>query len=126
MAAVFCPSSSSFSLDISSSDIPFGSGTRKVKKNPRTQQAANANSEFLIPIPAGYPLSLFAGSLSCAAYKNPNAPTIAPAFPAAADIPWHVDLNLAGKISAGTMKVVLFGPKLAKKKVKAYITTKPM
>ena len=46
---------------------------------------------------------------------------IAPSLPEAADIPWQVDLSLAGNISAGTMKVVLFGPKFAKKKVNALI-----
>ncbi|KAL2465008.1 Uncharacterized protein Adt_40859 [Abeliophyllum distichum] len=40
---------------------------------------------------------------------------MAPALLAAADIPWHVDLNLAGKISLGTTNVVAFDPKLTKK-----------
>ncbi|KAF7816574.1 serine/threonine-protein kinase AtPK2/AtPK19-like [Senna tora] len=45
-----------------------------------------------------------------------KAPIMAPAFPAAAEIPWHVERNLAGNSSAGTINVVLFGPKLAKKR----------
>ena len=44
---------------------------------------------------------------------------MAPAFPAAADMPWHVERILAGKISEGTIKVVAFGPKFEKKNVKA-------
>ena len=40
---------------------------------------------------------------------------MASAFPAAAEIPWQVDRNLAGKISTCTTKVVLLCPKLAKK-----------
>lgn len=51
---------------------------------------------------------------------------IAPALPAAAEMPWHIDRSLAGKISAGTIKVVELGPKLVKKKVKAYMSMKPM
>ncbi|KAK8491322.1 hypothetical protein V6N12_000056 [Hibiscus sabdariffa] len=50
---------------------------------------------------------------------------MAPAFPAAAEIPWQVDLNLAGKISAGTTNVVALGPKFAKKKVNEYMMRKP-
>ncbi|KAF3782747.1 hypothetical protein EJ110_NYTH33527 [Nymphaea thermarum] len=38
-------------------------------------------------------------------FKERQAPTIAPAFPDAAEMSWQVDLSLAGKISAGTMKV---------------------
>lgn len=64
---------------------------------------------FCIPTPGGKPASVSLGFLLCAAYKNPKAPTMAPAFPAAADIPWQVDLSLAGKISAGTTKVVELG-----------------
>ena len=37
-----------------------------------------------------------------------------------------IDLLPAGKIPAGTMNVVAFGPKLAKKKVSPYMTTKPI
>ncbi|KAJ0603090.1 hypothetical protein HanRHA438_Chr03g0147171 [Helianthus annuus] len=51
---------------------------------------------------------------------------MAPAFPAAAEIPWQVERSLAGKISAGTTKVVELGPKLAKKNVNEYMTTKPI
>uniref|UniRef100_J3LVT6 Uncharacterized protein n=1 Tax=Oryza brachyantha TaxID=4533 RepID=J3LVT6_ORYBR len=68
-------------------------------------------------MPGGYPASVLLGSVLCAAYRNPNAPTMAPIFPAADEMPWHVERSLAGKISAGTMKVVELGPKLAKKKV---------
>ena len=50
--------------------------------------------------------------------EKTEAPTMAPALPAAADMPWHVERSLAGKISAGTMNVVAFGPKFEKKKVK--------
>lgn len=46
-----------------------------------------------------------------------NAPTIAPAFLAAALIAWHVDLTRVGNSSAGNTKVVLLGPKFAKKNV---------
>nr|GME20728.1 phosphoenolpyruvate carboxylase kinase 1-like [Ipomoea batatas] len=98
-----------------SNDFPLDSGTNNVNTIPKKLMQPRTIREFRTPIPGGYPASVFAGSLFCAAYKNPNAPTIAPAFPAAADIPWHVDRNLAGKISAGTTKVVAFGPKLAKK-----------
>nr|CAD1826564.1 unnamed protein product [Ananas comosus var. bracteatus] len=47
------------------------------------------------------------------------------ALPAAAKMPWQVERSLAGKISAGTMKVVPLGPKLTEKKVKPYMTMKP-
>nr|ACR36661.1 unknown [Zea mays] len=77
-------------------------------------------------MPAGYPWSVLAGSRFCARYRNPKEPTMAPSFPDAAEMPWHVDRSLAGKISAGTMNVVALGPKLAKKKVRPYMTMKPM
>jgi hypothetical protein len=51
---------------------------------------------------------------------------MAPSFPDAAEMPWHVDRSLARKISVGMMNVVALGPKLAKKKVRPYMTTKPM
>lgn len=117
---------SSFSPEISSRDFPLDSGTRNVKKSPRRLQQASTKREFLTPMPVGYPWSVLAGFWYWAKYRNPNEPTIAPSFPDAAEIPWHVDLSLAGKISAGTTKVVLLGPKLAKKKVNAYMTTKPI
>ncbi|BAT11065.1 Os10g0444850 [Oryza sativa Japonica Group] len=85
--------------------------------NPSRLHPASTNSEFLTPIPGLYPASGLCGS--CAAYRNPNDPMMAPAFPAAAEMPWQVERSLAGKISAGTMKVVELGPKLAKKKVLA-------
>uniref|UniRef100_A0A8R7UKG4 Uncharacterized protein n=1 Tax=Triticum urartu TaxID=4572 RepID=A0A8R7UKG4_TRIUA len=106
--------------------MPLDSGAQKVKPMPRKLQAARMKSEFRTPMPALYPWSTLAGSLFCARYRNPNDPTMAPSFPAAAEMPWHVDRSLAGKISAGTMKVVELGPKLAKKKVSAYSTTNPM
>jgi hypothetical protein len=83
------PFSCSPSPDISSSDFPFDSGTKKVKIIPRKFITPRTIRVFLTPIPS-------------AAYKNPNAPTIAPALPDAADIPWQVHLNFAGKISART------------------------
>ena len=49
--------SPSASPDISSSDFPFDSGTRKVNKNPSKLQAASTNSAFLTPIPGLYPAS---------------------------------------------------------------------
>jgi hypothetical protein len=98
----------------------------KVHKNPKMLQTPKSISEFFTPIPAGYPASALLLSWFCAKYKNPNAPTIAPSFPDADDIPWQVDRNLAGKISAGTTNVVALGPKFAKKKVKEYITTNPI
>lgn len=115
-----------FSPDSSSRDFPFGSGTKKVKHIPKKLTTPKTMSEFFTPIPGGYPASVLLGSLLWEAYKNPYAPTIAPAFPAAADIPWQVDRSLAGKISAGTTNVVELGPKLAKKNVSEYITTNPM
>lgn len=39
---------------------------------------------------------------------------MAPNFPEAAAIPWHLDLNLVGKTSPGIINVVVFGPKLQK------------
>ena len=62
-----CDSSPSFSLDISSRDFPFDSGTKNVKSNPRKLQAASTKRAFRMPIPAGYPGSVFVGSLFCAA-----------------------------------------------------------
>lgn len=43
---------------------------------------------------------------------------MAPIFPEAPEIPWQVDLNLAGNSSAGRIKVVVLGPKFEKKKVR--------
>ena len=40
---------------------------------------------------------------------------MAPSFPDAADIPWHVDLYLVGNNSPGIIKVVELGPKFVKK-----------
>ncbi|KAE8681773.1 hypothetical protein F3Y22_tig00111309pilonHSYRG00158 [Hibiscus syriacus] len=54
-------------------------------------------SEFFTPMSGGYPASASALSLFSAKYKNLNAPTMPPSFP---NIPWQVDLDLAGKISA--------------------------
>lgn len=51
---------------------------------------------------------------------------MAPALPAAAELLWHVDLNLAGNNSAGTINVVALGPKFEKKNVSAYNATKPV
>lgn len=39
---------------------------------------------------------------------KPYTPTMAPALPAAAEMPWQVERNLVGKHSPGTMKVVLW------------------
>nr|GLL45429.1 Os06g0324601 [Ipomoea trifida] len=75
---------------------------------------STTNNADVIPIPAAecsFCLYLWE------AQEKPTAPIIAPNFPAAPDIPWHVVLNRAGNSSAGTMKVVVFGPKLEKKKV---------
>ncbi|KAF7837473.1 phosphoenolpyruvate carboxylase kinase 1-like [Senna tora] len=105
--------SSSASPDISSSDFPLDSGTKKVKIIPKKLTTPKVIRVFFTPM-----LSL--------AYTKPKAPTMAPAFPDAADMPWQVDLSLAGKISAGTTNVVALGPKLAKKKVNEYITTNPI
>lgn len=44
--------------------------------------------------------------------------------PAAAEIPCRVERNRVSKSSTGWMKVTELGPKLAKKKVKAYMTMK--
>ena len=44
-----------------------------------------------------------------------NAPTKAPTFAIAADIPWPLARMLLGYISEGIKKVVVFGPKLTKK-----------
>nr|GMD85834.1 Os06g0324601 [Ipomoea batatas] len=77
------------------------------------QTPPNITSDaVVIPIPLGYPFSF----LLWEAQKKPIDPIIAPSFPAAPDMPWHVVLNRAGNSSAGTMKVVVFGPKLEKKK----------
>ncbi len=117
-------SSSSFSPESSSRDLPMVSGTKNVMTKPAALIQERMRKESLIPIPLGYPGS---GSPVCApwaAYRNPKAPTMAPAFPDAAEIPWQVVLSLAGKSSAGMMKVVALGPKLEKKKVKAYSTRK--
>lgn len=46
---------------------------------------------------------------------------MAPALPKAALMPWPVLFHFVGKSSAGMMKVVEFGPKLAKKKQNAYV-----
>ncbi len=119
-------SASSFSPDKSSKDLPFVSGTKNVMKKPTPLMIDSSKNEFFTPIPLGYPGSCCPVCCPWAAYKNPKAPTIAPALPAAAERPWQVDLNLAGKSSAGTMNVVAFGPKLAKKKVNAYKTMKAM
>lgn len=123
-AVVVPPLSSSFSPDNSSSDFPLDSGTKKVQNTPSKFTQASKRSVFCIPIPGEYPGSGWV--LLSVAYMNPNVPAIAPIFPAAADIPCQVDLSLAGKISAGTINVVALGPKLAKKKVNPYITTKPI
>lgn len=90
----------------------------KVQMKPNMLTTPNTSNEFLTPIPAWYPASVLLGSWFCAKYKNPNEPTMAPSFPDAEDIPWQVDLNLAGNISAGTTNVVALGPKFAKKKVR--------
>ena len=51
---------------------------------------------------------------------NETAPIRAPSFPHAALIPFKVDLQLGEKVIDGSIKVVAFGPKFAKKKVKPY------
>ena len=43
-------------------------------------------------------------------------PTAAPNFPAAALTPWQVERIAVGKLSVGITNVVVFGPKLQKKK----------
>lgn len=80
-------SHSSFSPLNSSSVFPFDSGNNRVNNMPKKLMVPSIIREFFIPIPGGYPGSVFAGFVLCAAYKNPKPPTIAPALPAAADIP---------------------------------------
>ena len=46
----------------------------------------------------------------CASPK-PNAPTMAPALPEAAEMPWQVLRYLVGNTSAGMMNVVELGPR---------------
>lgn len=105
--------SSSFSF--SSNDLPVVSLVKKyVTTTPTRLTPPRIISDAFIPIPFGYPFS----SRSCDAHRKPTAPMIAPIFPAAPEIPWQVDLNLAGKSSAGRMKVVVLGPKFEKKNVR--------
>jgi len=48
---------------------------------------------------------------------------MAPNFPEAAEIPWHVDLNCVGNTSPGMMKVVALGPKLLNRLARVYKLT---
>ncbi|PON41521.1 hypothetical protein PanWU01x14_288750, partial [Parasponia andersonii] len=68
------PFSASPSPDKSSKDFPLDSGTKNVKSTPKKFTTPRIISVFLTPIP-------------CSAYWNPKAPMMAPAFPAAADMP---------------------------------------
>jgi hypothetical protein len=43
---------------------------------------------------------------------------MAPILPDAAEMPWHVERYRVGKSSLGMMKLVVLGPKLAKKPAK--------
>jgi hypothetical protein len=83
------PFSCSASPGNSSSDFPFDSSTKKVNISPRKFTTPSILRISLAPIPS-------------TAYKDPNATTTAPSLPDAADIPWQVHLNFAGKISART------------------------
>lgn len=78
-----------------------------MKRNPIALVTAKSSRETVARIP-----------FKSAAWRKTMVPTMAPALPAAPDMPWHVERSLAGKISAGTMNVVTFGPKFEKKKVK--------
>ena len=111
---------------MSSSERPMGSGMRKVKRKPRKLVPAKMTKVFPAPIPVWYPGSSRAGFGSCATIVKQKAPKIAPSFPTAADMPWHVVRKCVGNISAGTMNVVVFGPKLQKKKVNEYRMTNPV
>ena len=105
--------SSSFSF--SSNDLPLVSRVNKyVTAIPKRQITPKLTRAILI----GPILGRSSGSLLFEAHKNPRVPKKAPTFPTAPEIPWQVDLNLAGKSSAGTIKVVVLGPKFAKKKVR--------
>ncbi|KAH0459028.1 hypothetical protein IEQ34_011842 [Dendrobium chrysotoxum] len=77
------------------------------------------SNECIMPIPGFQPRPKLSFFSFREAQRNPTEPMIAPTFPAAPAMPWHVHRNRAGKSSAGTMKVVVLGPKLEKKKVKA-------
>lgn len=101
--------SSSFSF--SSNDLPVVSLVNKyVTATPTRLAPPSIISDACIPIPLS--------DRSCEAQRNPTAPMMAPILPAAPEIPWQVDLNLAGKSSAGRMKVVVLGPKFEKKNVR--------
>lgn len=60
------------------------------------------------------------------AYRNQRIPMIAPPFPPAPVMPWHVDRSRAGKTSAGRMNVVELGPKFVKNIRAEYMTAKQM
>ena len=85
---------SSISPVISSRDFPLVSGNRRVNIMPTRLQPTRTNSKVL---------NWFLNKWKA------NTPTTAPIFPTAPDIPWHVERNLAGKSSAGKIKVVVFG-----------------
>ncbi|BAS97519.1 Os06g0324601 [Oryza sativa Japonica Group] len=72
-----------------------------------------------MPMPGRCPAA--APSFCCDAHRKPMEPTSAPSFPAAPDRPWQVDRKRAGKSSAGRMKVVVLGPRLAEKKRAAVV-----
>ena len=92
--------------DATSRCIRLVSGIKTVKHIPIKLTTAKATSVVRVP------------TASCKA-PNPNAPTIPPSLPAAAETPWSVDRNFVAKTSAGTMNVIALGPKLAKKNVNA-------
>lgn len=75
----------------------------KVKTPPTNMNAPNMrnNSGMNSSVP---PMSFM--------LAKPTSATIAPNFPEAAEMPWHVDLKRVGNTSPGIMKVVAFGPKL--------------
>jgi hypothetical protein len=95
--SVFAAAYFSVSRDISSSDLPLGSGTRNVSRNPRKMHPANSSSELRTPMPGAYPCIVLAGSWLCARYRNPKDPMMAPTLPDAAEMPWHVARSRAGR-----------------------------
>lgn len=122
----YCLGSNSFAEDdpgyvepisytsFSSNDLPIVSRVKKyVTIIPAIQTPPRIKNAILTRFTSGK----MSSSWCFVAHKKPTVPTIAPNFPAAPDIPWHVDLNLAGKSSAGIINVVVLGPKLLKKKI---------
>lgn len=83
---------------MSSRLLPFVSGIKKVKMNPMTIQAEK--------------IIIIISKFSFPKAKKYTWEIIAPSFPDAADIPWHVDLYFVGNTSPGIINVVAFGPKL--------------